>query len=188
MLTSTPNPPPSKDALTPSEVVLIQGRSFADPKRPIGVAIVLIALIIGGALLTYIGMGTILDAWASRSWPLTEGTIVSSRVTLEARNDSTLYGVDVQYRYKVAGQSYDGKTVWFGDGGSSAFKALAQDVVDRYPAGKAVRVAYNPANTEKAVLEPGVRVSSFVLFFAGLFVMFIGSAFLISKLPLLFQR
>ncbi len=92
MLTSSPNRPPSKDALTPSEVVLIQGRSFADPKRPIGVAIVLIACIIGGALITYMGMGTILDACASRSWPLTGGTIVSSQVTINPGDSGPVRG------------------------------------------------------------------------------------------------
>lgn len=55
-------------------------------------------------------------------------------------------------------------------------------------AGMAVQVAYDPANAEKAVLEAGVRVSSFAIFFIGLLFVFICSAVLIARLPLLFQR
>jgi hypothetical protein len=52
----------------------------------------------------------------------------------------------------------------------------------------AVQVAYDPVHVENAVLEPGVRASSFATFFLGLLFVFVGSAALVPQIPLLFQR
>jgi hypothetical protein len=124
---------------------------------------------------------------------MTGGAIVSSQIKMESHKSDLLYRADVRYTYEVSGHSYEGKRVSFSFGeGASSDKALAQHVVDRYPVGTAVQIAYDPTNSKKSVLEPGVHVSSLLVFFVVLLLMLLfmltGSAILISNLLLLLQR
>jgi Protein of unknown function (DUF3592) len=185
MWTSTSS---SQPTLTPSEVVLIHGRNFADRKRPVAMLIACVAGIILGAVTSYLGTGTIVDAWASTSWPLTGGTVVSCRVARNPDAPDVTYTAHISYRYLVAGRQYKNTTVSFGAVVSSSSPAAAERIVARYPAGKAVQVAYDPADPGRAVLEPGLRLSSFVAFFAGLLFAFVLSVVLAYQLPLFFQR
>ena len=174
--------------LTPSEIVLVRGREFADRQRPIGLSILLIAGIIGCSFISYRGLTEVHDAWSSSSWPSTHGTITSSKVATTSDDSNTLFKADIRYRYEVEGRAYDGATVWFGGGYSSSDEDAARKVVDSYPQGMSVHVTYEPDHPEKAVLEPGMYVSSFVIFFAGLLAAFVLLVALITQIPLLIQR
>ncbi len=83
-------------------------------------------------------------------WPYTQGTVTESRLESRSSEDgSTDYPV-VRYTYQLIGRAYQGSRIATGPvvGGSGARK-----VIERYPAGAAVRVYYNPQNPEEAVLE-----------------------------------
>src|SRR5262245_49717915 len=82
---------PAKDALTPSELVLIHGTSFAVRQRPFKLTI---AFLIGAGLcafMSYRVVDAMRDGWVSRSWPVTQGTIVSSQVIKDESDKNALY-------------------------------------------------------------------------------------------------
>lgn len=85
------------------------------------------------------------QAWASAGWPTTEGTVVEMTTGQQT-------GTHVRYRYAVAGREYEGERVRFVE---KAWADNRKQVADRYPEGKRVTVAYDPARPESAVLEPG---------------------------------
>jgi hypothetical protein len=180
---------PAKDALTPSELVLIHGTSFAVRKRPIKLTI---ALLIGAgfcAFITYWVVEAMRDGWASRSWPVTQGTIVLSQVIKDESHKKAVYRADVQFTYEVSGRAYRGNRISFSlEGVSSADETGAQRLVEQYPPGKVVSVAYDPSNAVNAVLEPGVRAVSFLILFLILLSTVFSIAIVVKQLPLLLRR
>lgn len=97
------------------------------------------------------------EAWASAGWPTVEGTVVETRTTRKT-------GTHVRYRYEVAGREYESDRVrlvekLWADGRS--------EVAARYPEGKRVPVAYDPARPERAVLEPGTSWGAVAKKFVG---------------------
>jgi hypothetical protein len=182
---SSPMTTPSKYALTPSEIVLIRGTSFAARKRPVKFTIVLLLATALNAYLVEALVCTIRDGWASQSWPVVQGTIVSSAVV----QDEKLYKTDVQFEYEVGRRSYKADTVSFSlRGVSSADKSGAQAVVDRYPPGKAVQVAYDPSNRANGVLEPGILPVSYLMFLIVTVLTTTCVGLLVAQLPSLLRR
>ncbi|MDP3547158.1 MAG: DUF3592 domain-containing protein [Phreatobacter sp.] len=59
----------------------------------------------------------------------------------------------VIYSFKVDGQTYGGDRIAFGAKASSTVAGLISGAADRYPAGSAVTVFYNPDNPAESVLE-----------------------------------
>ncbi len=106
----------------------------------------------------------ILKGWDSKSWPSTNGTIVSSRVkTVTTRSTSTSktpgkkrtrYFPEIHYKYQVDGKEFTGNRFAFGF--SNRTKETSKNIVARYPAGAKVPVHYDPDDPEESVLEPGV--------------------------------
>jgi hypothetical protein len=90
-----------------------------------------------------------------------------------------MYSVEVIYAFQVNAQTFTGSKVSFGDYSSSS-PSDAEQVVSRYPAGKAVKVHYNPQDYQQAVLEPG--------FSAGLWIpLGVGAVFSIVALFLVYS-
>ena len=100
-----------------------------------------------------------------------------------------LYKADVQFAYEVGGRSYKADTVSFSlRGVSSGDKSGAQAIVDRYPPGKAVQVAYDPSNRANGVLEPGILPVSYLIFLVVAVLTTTSVGLLVAQLPSLLRR
>jgi len=175
----------SRESLTPSELVLLHGQRFAVRKRPIKLTLVCLASSVLCGYLMYSILRAIGDEWASRSWPAVQGTIVSSQVI----RDDDQYRADVRFTYEIAGRPYKGDTVAFTLRGlSSGSDSAAKEIVRRYPPGAAVRVTYDPSNSAKGVLEPGLHAISFVILVMVLVPTVFSVAIVMWQLPLLLWR
>lgn len=131
-------------------------------------------LVIIAVAFTAVEGRSIRRGYASRSWPVATGVIVSSKVeTGYAEGAGNRYDPKVTYRYTVAGTDYTSGTLdialrkW-----ENRDKKVAEAVVKRYPAGSEVEVRYMPSDPSVSTLETGVSrgawstvifVSSFIL-------------------------
>ena len=71
-------------------------------------------------------------------------------------SDSSTYHAEILYSFTVDGEPRSGNRIAFGDYGSSN-PSHAQEIVNRYPVGKAVRVSYLPGQPDVCLLEPGLH-------------------------------
>ena len=115
-----------------------------------------------------VGLELILTGINSTRWPTTRGRIVTSEITMEYRpnHDTTYYHPEVTYTYSVAGQEYQGRQVSVGDHDSDSVKS-ARKITDKYFRTMDVEVFYDPNDPSNALLEPGFRFSSVLIFMAG---------------------
>ena len=120
----------------------------------------------GFAVLAWHGRVLLREA-ASRRWPCADGVVLQAeRFVLHhsGRHGRVLMDVEpaVTVEYRVDGAVYQTRQLrWAGTPAWAVSRILA-----RYPVGARVRVAYDPANPECAVLEPGptlMRVGYVVL-------------------------
>jgi hypothetical protein len=126
------------------------------------------------------------QAVASSSWSTTEGRIVRSKLEESRKDGKVHYSADIGYEYDLDGRTLTGTRVWIGDGYSSSPGNEFRAAVDRYPAGRQVKVHYDPADPAESVLEPGPTWSSSLAYLIGLGMLGVGSLVLISALaPLL---
>jgi hypothetical protein len=92
----------------------------------------------------------------ANAWPVTQGEIVSSvveqRSSTENGRTRRIYLPVVEFAYTVGGHRLHSRQVKLGleVSGSESF---AQGIVDRYPAGAAVEVHYDPQDPSNAALE-----------------------------------
>lgn len=92
-----------------------------------------------------------LRADASKRWPTTSGTVTTS--VLEKSPDArSRYRVALQYRYRAGGKNFQSSRIFWG-GNDGREKPMAS-VAETYPAGRTVRVYYDPCNPAEAVLDP----------------------------------
>lgn len=128
----------------------------------------------------------------TRSWPTTQGTIRSSRVTsreapalqTETSYDDDapapapriLYSPQVEYTYTVEGQRYTGTELTL-DSVEVSNKQHAQAHAARYAPGRPVTVFYDPEDPSRALLEPGVHSTSWAIPAAGAACLFVTGAF-----------
>ncbi len=121
-----------------------------------------------GLVVAGFGVNELTQADASASWPSVAGTVVSSQVkkstssrgTGRKRRRSTSHSASIVYEYTVDSRKHTAKRVSFGATSSSA--SSAREIVSRYPKGKAVTVYYDPADPERAVLEPGTSGGTYI--------------------------
>ena len=91
-----------------------------------------------------------------RHWPVVEGEVVASEVSLAATHrsaDDTDAKPDIRYRYEVLGTSYEGHRIRFGSP-SHVTRLQAEELTGKYPKGAKVRVFYDPKRPSQSVLEP----------------------------------
>lgn len=101
---------------------------------------------------------------AARQWLSTQGTVVRAGLESFWVVDSgdgvgnpwrrRLMRSDVEYSYTVAGVSYRGNRLALGGKFYASRAGLVRGATQRYRAGGAVQVFYNPDNPAEAVLEP----------------------------------
>jgi amino acid transporter len=92
----------------------------------------------------------------SAGFPSTTGVVLSSEVThSRGSKGGTTYGVNIQYSYEVAKIRYEGNTYRY-TSFSSSNSRHAYEAVRNHPAGKTVKVYYNPENPQDSLLRPGM--------------------------------
>lgn len=98
-----------------------------------------------------------LRADASKKWPVSPGTIVSSALERVPENRRR-YRAAVVYRYRVEGKNYESNRIFWG--GNEGRQKHMTSVVDAHPAGSKVRVYYDPRSFAEAVLDPTQNTGS----------------------------
>lgn len=142
--------------------------------------------LVGAGLGLFLGLPTISDAKASKSWPKVDGIVIESRVEMRrssgganGRNNGPTYKAIVVYDYKVDDQPHSCDRIWFGSDISTSNRGQMRDTVKQYPEGKTIQVYYDPENPSEAVLQPGAFFSSyFMVIFGGVFA-FVGGIILL---------
>lgn len=107
----------------------------------------------------------------ARSWRQTPCTILSSNVATHHSSDGNTYRIEVRFRYEVDGRAYESNRYDFSSGSSSGYKAK-QQVVKRYPPGSRSFCYVDPANPDRAVIEPGFTSGVWVGAIPLVFVLF----------------
>lgn len=108
------------------------------------------------------------EAKVSLDWPTTQGVVQVSKVERSRSGGSRMYNPFVEYAYSVDNKKYTSSIVYFGDNYSSGNSKGSKKIVRRYPEGAQVTVSYNPDMPDEAVLEPGAKMPSCVIFLIGL--------------------
>ena len=128
----------------------------------------MVPFVIGGFGLAVLALvvSSLREAAAMKRWPIAKGRIVSSKVeeyrtsvsrgTGGARDRMTLYRAVVLYEYEVAGERFKGNRIAQSPGMDKGVSRFAEEMVQRYAAGSAVDVRYNPKRPGESVLEPRV--------------------------------
>ena len=94
----------------------------------------------------------------SKAWPAVEGVVLDSAIASDRDGGRQRFRPVIRYRYEVEGQRYEGSRI------QSAVKqgfrkyTRARRVLDRYRAGSAIKVHYNPSRPGMAVLQPGEAI------------------------------
>lgn len=124
-------------------------RSGARIGRAVGGVFVLIGLGVAGW-----GVVLLREAQASSGWPSVTGRVTDVRVESNTRKGKTRYKPLVRYEYEVDGRVLAGQRVRIPDMSATYSSRVAAERV--YALGAEVPVWYDPANPERAVLQPGV--------------------------------
>ena len=128
----------------------------------------MVPFVIGGFGLAVLALvvSSLREAAAMKRWPIAKGRIVSAKVeeyrtsvsrgTGGPRDRMTLYRAVVLYEYEVAGERFKGNRIAQSPGMDKGVPRFAEETVQRYAAGSAVDVRYNPKRPSESVLEPRV--------------------------------
>lgn len=136
-----------------------------------------------GVVMLAIGAWHVFHGWASSNWSTTPGHIVSSRIRVDdcwGEDCDTAYFTEIRYDYMIQGQLYEGETIRFGPNTAYLRRSEAQSVLDQYPVGRQVQVAYDPAEPRLSVIERGLHLWTWmcggmgVLFLVGGMTLFWG--------------
>ncbi|MBF0190322.1 MAG: DUF3592 domain-containing protein [Magnetococcales bacterium] len=116
-------------------------------------------LLVMGVLLIVGGYHPWHRSMASQSWPVVEGTIVQSALVVDPGTwrgvvERLFHVTRVEYVYTSNYKNHRSGRIEFGLGDQRfLFREFAQRVVQRYPEGKQVQVAFNPEQPDESVLE-----------------------------------
>lgn len=96
---------------------------------------------------------SIVQASNSQSWPIADGTIVSSTI-IRQQGKGPPYCPSVRYQYTVAAQEYVGNRIAFGalDCGT---EAESTKIASAYPEGRTLPVHYDPESPSTSTLVVG---------------------------------
>ena len=115
----------------------------------------------------------------AQSWATTEGTIISSRcLDYSDWDNGSSYFTHVDYRYTVAGKSYQGDRIAFGYSGSW-WRRPNQKIADRLSSAKTVLVRYDPDKPAMAVLSCGLNGSTVRTLFIGTWLLLVAAVVLL---------
>jgi hypothetical protein len=123
--------------------------------------------IIAGLLLLFFGVKGIITAIESKSWPHSDGTVMTSsirRYISSSARGRTQHLAEIHYEFFVKNIRYDGNHRH-----TSPDAGVAAGLMERYPKGKQITVYYRPDNPAKNLLEPGLRAKTWIMPLGGLF-------------------
>lgn len=129
------------------------------------------AMCAGGIILARSGLQDIGYSYQSRAWPQTTGQVIEAGLVQRGDNFQAI----IRYYYQVGDLGYNSETLGFGTTDSTD-RAQAEHILERYPIGATVQVAYYPDDPSLACLEPGappynafskLLISSVFLFLGG---------------------
>ncbi len=112
-----------------------------------------------GIMVTWRALRKLRESISSYRWPTVDGRVVDSGLDYHSSSED---GPDIcfpkiEYTYSVADEVHQGTRIAFADlnhTGETATNAFLKT----HPAGKSIRVYYDPKMPASALLEPGVRV------------------------------
>ena len=131
--------------------------------------------VVAGVVMMGFGFNSLSKASDSESWPSAEGVVISSEVVTHHHNGGDRsYSPEILYDYVVNGESLSGNSIKFGVGWTAG---EARRYVNKYRAGKTVKVYYNVEDPSEAVLEPGVDFSTWTFPLLGALIALFGILF-----------
>lgn len=143
-------------------------------------------IIVGGIAL-YFGVQAVMNAKASSDWPTVEGVVKISEVVSQSSDDGVTYKAEVMYSYVVEDMKYSSNNVAFG-GFSSSDPSDAQEIVNKYPAGTIVTVAYDPSEPKESTLETGTTGGTYLMAIIGGIFFIVGLAMFIFLPRLIYGK
>lgn len=123
--------------------------------------------LLGGWLLNATMFKSLKEFISAQKWQSVTGRITVSKAVGERQlKGGVIYYPHVEYEYQVGGQTYENKRIQPGSSreGIRHEETVQNNVTREYPAGKEVRVYYNPNNPA----ESAVKKSNPLLVFMGL--------------------
>ncbi|MDE1920265.1 MAG: DUF3592 domain-containing protein [Candidatus Omnitrophica bacterium] len=105
--------------------------------------------------------GLLMESKEASQWPRTQGTVISSSLTIDhlpsflnwKKDPWRMYGTRVVYQYYVAFTPYVSDRVAIHDS-NTLFVKTALGIMNKYRWHREVTVYYNPAAPQQAYLEP----------------------------------
>lgn len=109
------------------------------------------------------------EALATKSWPVVEGTVISSNA-LRIQHNQERYIIEVEYSYSVEKKLFVGNRV---SNFNSMLDRADRDLqLKKYETSNKVNVYYNPQERSKAYLIVGVDYGIYLLLFACIAMVF----------------
>ncbi len=152
-------------------------RSGERPRRSALLWLAMGLLIVVGLLLAAIGVNQVMRAASSEGWSLAAGVVEASRV-VESSPDSCR--AEVSVRFETGGRAYVCRRIRFADEWIARDRCDVIADVERYAAGRSVRVAFDPSNPAESVLEPGATIGDWFFVIFGGVVFGLGAIALIA--------
>jgi hypothetical protein len=118
----------------------------------IAMAVFGIFLVVGATVLVVVGLPTLRDWLAARSWVPVEATVVNSRVRAHRGDDSATYSVQVVYDYRVGDRTYRSSRDGLISGSSSGREGKEERVRQLRP-GTKVTAYVDPNEPTNAMLD-----------------------------------
>ncbi len=130
---------------------------------------------------TRLGFRELTQALLSRTWPHTPGVILTSKKWVVKDGEGEATRCLILYFYEVGGVPYRSGRVCCGDAFGLGFGRTIRRYTAAYPAGKAVKVYYDPAAPATALLEPGPHPATYVACLLPLLLALWGLACLLAQ-------
>jgi hypothetical protein len=134
-----------------------------------------------GIYLIYLGRKRLEKSKNSKTWFSTIGNVISSNLEEHSgSNGSRTYGVDIKFKYQVNGKEYNSNKFNFAYLMTNN-KQKHLDIVTRHQPNTKIKIFYDPANPEDAVIEQGSAPGAKLFIVIGCAFM-LGGTFLILDL------
>jgi len=129
--------------------------------------------IIGGMFFFVKALGISKNVGAGADWLSVEGKVIKSELTSTWSSNAggVNYHLNIEYVYTVNGKDFTSDVVAFGGVLDGNFPKMRKRYIERYPKGGVVKVYYDPAKPENAVLEPNENIAIFYYVVASVFVL-----------------
>jgi len=125
-------------------------------KSVIPVFLFFLLLLLGWFTYSIIGFT---KAVQTKSWPTTNGTVVSSEVKKVASKGTHQYQPVVNYYYEIGAETYSSNK--YSSTNARGSSQWAKAIISGYPDEATITVHYNPSKPEQAVLNTGLQYDNY---------------------------